>query len=124
MALLVFRIGGTIALDAIKGILDLSLPLEQMEEISRICRRQPGVVEVEYCRGRSLGATRQLNIQLAVDERLGAEAVNTLVAELDLKVRQYLSNIAFLQISTTPTQAIEDDEASALVKAFMEANDA
>ncbi|MBF0219667.1 MAG: cation transporter [Gammaproteobacteria bacterium] len=126
VALLVFRIGGSIALDALRGLLDLSLPHHEIAAISRLCRRQPGVVEVIYCRGRSLGATHQINIHLAIDERLSASELNQLLASLQDKIHDQQAHIAFLQISTTAVNSDAADyseEASELVNAFRAAVD-
>ncbi|MBF0189289.1 MAG: cation transporter, partial [Magnetococcales bacterium] len=70
MSMMVIWIGGKIAFESLRGLMDISIPGSALEEMERMARLTPGVLMVEYCRGRVLGDTWEINLQIAIDDTL------------------------------------------------------
>jgi len=112
ISFIVFYVGGKIFYEALKSLLDISIPEEVIEQIYKISRRTSGVVEVEYCRARSLGETWELNLQIAVDQDLSSQKIKHLNESLrqDIQQSQTQPHFSFIQISNNLVEKVNDDD--------------
>jgi cation diffusion facilitator family transporter len=124
VALMVVWIGGSIAYESIHGLMDISIPQESLHSIRRAARMTPGVIKVEYCRGRMLGDTWQISMQVAIDDRLSSIEVHQITLGIRQNIKSDYNNVSFIQISTTPMTVDLNDgqEFAEIINAFSESN--
>ncbi|MBF0587986.1 MAG: cation transporter [Magnetococcales bacterium] len=119
VSLLVLRIGVEIAYDAIRSLLDVSMPQEQLDEVERMANRTPEVLEVMHIRGRNIGDRYELYLQLAMDQDLTLAVSHQVAVGLKRTIRGRFERVAHIHLETTP----REKEKSWLVEAFKEAVD-
>ncbi len=119
VSVLVLRIGMEIAYEAIRALLDVTMPVAQLEAIERMANRTPEVLEVLHIRGRNIGDRYELYLQLAMDRTYTLEEAFHVVNELKGAIRNRFKQIAHIHVETAPRTR----EKSWLVEAFKEAVD-
>ncbi|MBF0286422.1 MAG: cation transporter [SAR324 cluster bacterium] len=120
ISVVVIYIGVKIFYDSFKSLLDVSIPEEVRRAVIRLARRTPGVMEVEFCRGRSLGETWELSMQVEVDKQLSSTQIHEMIETLREKISEMHPEFSFIQISNRPVEKQDDPEDTELINAFKE----
>jgi cation diffusion facilitator family transporter len=109
VSLIVMNIGRIIAWDAIKGLLDVTVPRETLDEIARKSRATKGVREIKLIRGRSLGEFWEIYMHVSIDEKLTVAESNAIVNNLRENILDSFSEVQHAWIITVPDTSQNDD---------------
>ncbi|MBF0582619.1 MAG: cation transporter [Magnetococcales bacterium] len=109
VALMVMRIGGLIAWDAFKGLLDVTVPQEGLADIARTTRMTQGVQDVRLIRGRSLGECWEIYLHVALDETLSIHAGHEIVESLKKRILEKFSVVQNVWVITVPKKANDNN---------------
>ncbi|MBF0270969.1 MAG: cation transporter [Magnetococcales bacterium] len=109
ISLLVIRIGGLIAWDAIKGLLDVTVSQDALSEMARTARMIQGVQEVKLIRGRSLGEYWEIYLHIAIDEKLTIRAGHDLSTLLKERLLTDFPKVQHIWVVTIPSETEEED---------------
>ena len=108
VSLLVIRIGGLIAWDALKGLLDVTVAPDALTEIARTSRMVLGVKDIQLIRGRSLGEYWEIYLHVSLDENLTIHAGQDIVAELKRRIRADFPIVQTVWVITVPAMAQDE----------------
>ncbi|MEO5337615.1 MAG: cation diffusion facilitator family transporter [Magnetospirillum sp. WYHS-4] len=111
VSLMVLRIGGSIAWDATKGLLDVTVPRDVLAKISRTARMTKGVQDVKLIRGRSLGESWEIYLHVAIDGTLTISDVQDIVDRLKSRIQEEFSQVQHIWVITVPHKARDQGEA-------------
>ncbi|WP_161539678.1 CDF transporter MamV [Paramagnetospirillum kuznetsovii] len=109
VSLIVMNIGRIIAWDAIKGLLDVTVPRETLDEIARKSRTTKGVREIKLIRGRSLGEFWEVYMHVSIDEKLTIAESNAIINNLRINILDSFSEVQHAWIITVPDTSRNDD---------------
>ncbi|MBF0128968.1 MAG: cation transporter [Alphaproteobacteria bacterium] len=101
VSVLVVRAGGKIAFDAVRGLLDVSVPLDVLADIRRICGLTLGIQEVKLVRGRSIGENWEIYVQVAIAETVTAGEAQDTVDLLRSKIHNQFPQVQYVWILTS-----------------------
>ncbi len=103
LSLVVLHIGFELILDSIKGLMDSTPDAEKMEQIYRITKRSPGILEIIYLRARVMGDALHVVLSVGVDGRLKVYEGDLIVDVLKNNIlRELEDNKSEIQIYLTP----------------------
>jgi len=114
----VFYLGIKIIFDAMKNLLDISLDEKIMEEITLLVLRTKDVVQIDYCRGRSLGERWELNLQIAINDELTSTQIESLIMKLKKAILSIYPEFSFLQISHSLASLDSNELDKEIIDAF------
>ena len=109
VSVIVMNMGRIIAWDAIKGLLDVSVPREALDEIARKSRAIKGVREIKLIRGRSLGEFWEIYMHVSVDETLTVAESNAIVSSLRENILGSFPDVQHAWIITVPDKSRKGD---------------
>ena len=104
VGILVARIGVSLNIDAIKGLMDSSVDMDVLKSVYAIAKTTPGVEGVCYLRGRSVGESGYLEVCVYVDGSLKV-LESDLVAETIRK--RILSEVEHVTDVVVPMMPVE-----------------
>jgi cation diffusion facilitator family transporter len=109
VSLIVMNIGRIIAWDAIKGLLDVTVPRDKLDKIARKSRATKGVREIKLIRGRSLGEFWEIYMHVSIDEMLTVAESNAIVNSLRENILDSFPEVQHAWIITVPDTNRNDD---------------
>ncbi|MBF0400447.1 MAG: magnetosome biogenesis CDF transporter MamB [Magnetococcales bacterium] len=92
LALIVFRIGFELIVEAIQGLMDAMPDREDLEEIYRIAKKSPGVLGIAYLRARIMGEELHVDLHVQVDGKLKVYEGDLIVDVLKDKLHRGLND--------------------------------
>lgn len=102
LSLALMWMGIKLAWEALKGLLDVSIPKDALTEISAISAEIAGVKEVELVRGRNLGEFWDIYLHIAVNEQISVADSNRIVCETKQQLHQRYAQIQHIWVDTQP----------------------
>ena len=105
VSLMMVRIGGVIAWDAVKGLLDVTVSREILDDIARTSRMVKGVQDIKLIRGRSLGEYWELYLHVAIDENLAISEGLYIVANLKEHILEKFPKVQHVWVITIGQKA-------------------
>ncbi len=102
LSLALMWMGGKLVWEALKGLLDVSIPKEELAEIGMISGGIAGVREVELVRGRNLGEFWDIYLHIAVDEHMIVADSNQIVCEIKRQLHSRYAQIQHIWVDTQP----------------------
>ncbi len=123
VSLTIIWMGLQVSWEALKGLLDISIPQEVLADIGRTAQLTRGVAQVELVRGRSLGERWEIYLHIAVDETLTVKQSNEIIQQLKQRTYDQFSEIQHIWVVTQPyTQPQEGDYWSEHLFSFQHLN--
>ncbi|CAK0762837.1 putative Cation efflux protein [Gammaproteobacteria bacterium] len=110
VSLMVIRIGGIIAWDAIKGLLDVTVSQENLDRIVRISRTTSGVHDVKLVRGRSLGEYWEIYLHIALDENISIGEGYGITKNIKKRIQEGVEKVQHVWIVIVPQEPEKDKE--------------
>lgn len=101
VSILVIRAGSKIAIEAVKGLLDVSVPQDILADMRRLCRLTVGIQEVKLVRGRSIGESWEIYIQVAIAKTVTAGEAEHIINLLRSKIHQSYPQVQHVWILTS-----------------------
>jgi cation diffusion facilitator family transporter len=106
VSILVLRIGAVIAWDSIHGLMDGSVPSHQIEGIrSLLALHHPGIHVVDL-RGRRMGETWEVDLQLSVSSQVTVDECHVLTQELEARIAHSEPHACHIRIRFIPESGI------------------
>lgn len=102
LSLALMWMGMRLAWEALKGLLDVSIPKETLVEIGGISGGIAGVKAVEQVRGRNLGEFWDIYLHIEVDEQISVADSNQIVCETKRQLHRRYSQIQHIWVDTQP----------------------
>jgi cation diffusion facilitator family transporter len=93
ISLLVFRIGGRIALDAVFTLSDMALPDEEEKTLRAVLNADPRVLGFHRLRTRKSGSQRYVDVHVMIDDQNTFVAAHEYSEDLEDKLREALPNV-------------------------------
>ncbi|MBF0249549.1 MAG: cation diffusion facilitator family transporter, partial [Alphaproteobacteria bacterium] len=109
VSLLVVKMGAEVVWDAVKGLLDVSVPQDVLADISRTVRLTPGIEDVQLVRGRSLGELWEIYLHVTVDENKTIGETEDVVDLLRKRVHKAFAQVQHVWVVTNPERKADDD---------------
>ncbi len=109
VSLMVMRIGGLIAWNAVKGLLDVTVSREVLADIARMARMTQGVQDIKLIRGRSLGEYWEIYLHVALDETLSIHEGHDIVEILKKRILTGFPVVQNVWVITIPKMANDDN---------------
>ncbi|CAK0771361.1 putative Cation efflux protein [Gammaproteobacteria bacterium] len=110
ISLMVIRIAGIIMWDAIKGLLDVTVSREALDEMIRISRTTLGVHDVKLIRGRSLGEYWEIYLHIALDENIVIKEGYDITENIKKRIQAKFSKVQHTWVVTVPRESQEEQE--------------
>ncbi|CAA7624392.1 Predicted Co/Zn/Cd cation transporters [Magnetospirillum sp. LM-5] len=102
VSLLVLRIGAVIAWDSIHGLMDGSVPSHRIDGIRQLlAAHHPGVSVVDL-RGRRMGETWEVDLQLSISSQVTVEECHALTRELEGRIAREEPHACHIRIRFIP----------------------
>ena len=108
VSIMVINIGRIIAWDAIKGLLDVTVPRDVLDEIARKSRRTKGVQDIKLVRGRSLGEFWEIYLHVALDESITISEGDEILSILKSNIMENFSQVQHVWVITVPNKKHSD----------------
>ncbi|MBF0115847.1 MAG: cation transporter [Magnetococcales bacterium] len=102
VALLVVKLGLHIVRDAVHGLLDMGLPTAVQGQIRALCQATPHVVEVRTLRGRRMGGSYVVELDLAVPGIISINESQGIREKLAKAVKAKVRHVESVQIVFSP----------------------
>ncbi len=109
ISLMMIRLSGMMVWDAIKGLLDVSIPRETLDEIMRTARTIQGVQDIKLIRGRSLGEYWEIYLHIALDEGLSINDGFAIVQTMKERIQGKFSKIQHVWVVTIPQESRREE---------------
>ena len=110
ISLMVIRLGGVIAWDAIKGLLDVTVSREALDEMIRISRTTQEVHDVKLIRGRSLGEYWEIYLHIALDGNIATRDGYAIVENIKKRIQEKFPKVQHVWIVTVPQESRDGKE--------------
>jgi cation diffusion facilitator family transporter len=92
VAIIIVKMGIGILWDNLKVLLDISIPVEKLNEYAKIIARQPGVLAVKTIKGRNAGSFRFLDIDVGL-KAYNIEQANAITSRIETALKDHDSTI-------------------------------
>ncbi|MBF0219213.1 MAG: magnetosome biogenesis CDF transporter MamB [Gammaproteobacteria bacterium] len=106
VGVLVIRIGIELNSDAISGLMDSSIEMDDLKQVYDIVNRIDGVEGIATLRGRNIGEELHLEINIKVNRGLSVREGDQIVATIDEKIRYDLSHVHDVRVLLTPVEVV------------------
>lgn len=107
VGLLVFRMGAGLVIENYRGLLDVSVKLEQIEKIKETIVSLPGVKKINYLRTRQIGQKIWVDVEVCVKGEKTLEEANVVSREIRAALMRRMHYIGNVQVSLKPIAANE-----------------
>ena len=108
---MVIHIGIELNQDAISGLMDSSLDIEELKQIYDLAQEVDGVLGVVYLRGRHVGEEMHLDLNVHVDKGLTVREGDQVVQWVKEKISYEMEHIHDIRVSLTPAQVMKGSQA-------------
>ncbi|MFB0525878.1 MAG: cation diffusion facilitator family transporter [bacterium] len=105
VGLLVFKMGAGLVIENYRGLLDVSVNPEQMEEIRKAIISLPGVKKISYLRTRQIGQKIWVDVEVYVREEKTFKEANVVSREIRAALMRKMDYISNVQVSLRPMSA-------------------
>ena len=105
VGLLVFKMGAGLVIENYRGLLDVSVKPEQMEEIRKAISSLPGVKKISYLRTRQIGKKIWVDVEVYVREEKTFKEANVVSREIRSTLMRKMHYIGNVQVSLRPMSA-------------------
>ncbi|MBF0189378.1 MAG: magnetosome biogenesis CDF transporter MamB [Magnetococcales bacterium] len=104
VALMVINIGMELISEAISGLTDASVEIDDLKEVYAATREVEGVQGVFYLRARPMGETLHVEVNIEVDERLNVYEGDVIVEALKMKLLKRIDHISGIDVLLSPVR--------------------
>ncbi len=108
---MVIRIGIELNQEAISGLMDSSLDIDDLKEIYDLAQEVDGVIGVVYLRGRHVGEEMHVELNLYVDKGLSVKEGDQIVRWVKEKIEYGVEHVHDIRVSLTPAQVVRGGKA-------------
>lgn len=108
---MVIRIGIELNQEAISGLMDSSLDIDDLKEIYDLAQEVDGVIGVVYLRGRHVGEEMHVELNLYVDKGLSVKEGDQIVRWVKEKIEYGVEHVHDIRVSLTPAQVMRGGKA-------------
>ncbi|MDH5174853.1 MAG: cation diffusion facilitator family transporter [Elusimicrobiota bacterium] len=105
VGLLVFKMGAGLVIENYRGLLDVSVKPEQVEEIRKAIISLPGVKKISYLRTRQIGKKIWVDVEVYVREEKTFKEANVVSREIRSTLMRKMHYIGNVQVSLRPMSA-------------------
>jgi cation diffusion facilitator family transporter len=98
-ALDIMRLSGMLLGRALKGLMDAALPVEQVEQVRRVCETTPGVAGVSAIRTRRSGRELWVDVVVMVDDSQSVEQAHEVTQRVHRAIRSTLGPTVQSQVA-------------------------
>lgn len=102
VAFLVLKIGLELVQDALKGLMDGSIEVQDLKKIYKITSDVKGVQRIAYLRGRFMGETSWIDIEIEVNSKLPVEKSDQIVVAVEKAVMEKVSHVGEVLVFCKP----------------------
>lgn len=102
VGLIVFKMGAGLVIENYRGLLDVSVKLEQIEKIKEIIVSLPGVKKINYLRTRQIGQKIWVDVEVCVKGEKTLEEANVVSREIRSALMRKMHYIGNVQVSLKP----------------------
>ncbi|MBF0470161.1 MAG: magnetosome biogenesis CDF transporter MamB [Gammaproteobacteria bacterium] len=103
---LVIRIGVELNSDAITGLMDSSIEIDDLKAVYDIVNEIEGIEGIAYLRGRNVGEELHIEINVKVNRHLSVREGDRIVEWIEEKVRYDLSHVKEIRVLLTPVEVV------------------
>lgn len=107
VAFLVLKIGVELVNDALKGLLDGSIEIKDLKKIYRVVHEIKGVQSISYARGRFMGETSWVDIEIEVNNDLSVEKADKIAKEVRLAIEEVIDHAGEVTVFCKPLSGKE-----------------
>lgn len=104
VAVMVARIGVELNTDAINGLMDTSVETDLLADVYNMAMETPKVEEVQYLRGRNVGADIYLDLGICVNGNLKVYESDMIVDALKKRIFAEVDHMSDVQITVLPLE--------------------
>jgi cation diffusion facilitator family transporter len=91
-------LSGSLLGHALRGLMDASLPSEQISGVDTVCRQVPGVIDVLSLRTRQSGPQPWVDIEVAVERSIPVADAHEITNAVRGRVEQFLGRTSQIQV--------------------------
>lgn len=91
-------LSGTLLGHSLRGLMDASLPAEQVERINQACRDLPGVIDVTSMRSRQAGPNAWVDMEVSVKSGISVKEAHQVTAQVQQTIQALLGKAAKAQV--------------------------
>ncbi|MBT3197579.1 MAG: hypothetical protein HN344_07630, partial [Gammaproteobacteria bacterium] len=113
------HIGIELNQEAISGLMDSSLDIDDLKEIYDLAEEVEGVIGVSYLRGRHVGEEMHVDLNVYVDKGLTVKEGDQIVRWIQERIRYKMEHIHDIRVSLTPAQVVKAQQGG---KSYMDAS--
>ncbi|MBF0138446.1 MAG: magnetosome biogenesis CDF transporter MamB [Magnetococcus sp. DMHC-1] len=107
VSLVVAKIGMDLILEAIDGLMDASLGMDELKAIHNVINKVPGIQGVSYMRGRTMGDRLHVEVDVLVPETLKVYEGDLIVDLLRQRIMDEVEHMGELEIFLSPVEVAE-----------------
>ncbi len=108
---MVIHIGIELNQEAISGLMDSSLDIDELKEVYDLAQEVDGVIGVVYLRGRHVGEEMHVDLNLYVDKGLTVKEGDQIVRWVKEKIEYGVEHVHDIRVSLTPAQVVKGSKA-------------
>jgi cation diffusion facilitator family transporter len=103
---MVIRIGVELNIDAIKGLMDSSIEIDDLKTVYQLVMDIDGVEGIIYLRGRNVGEDMHIEVDVKVDRRLPIREGDRISEWIEEKIMYELVHVTVVLVMLTPGEVI------------------
>jgi cation diffusion facilitator family transporter len=103
---MVIHIGIELNQEAISGLMDSSLDIDELKEVYDLAQEVDGVIGVVYLRGRHVGEEMHVDLNVYVDKGLSVREGDQIVRWVKEKIEYGVEHVHDIRVSLTPAQVV------------------
>ncbi|MBF0273104.1 MAG: cation transporter [Magnetococcales bacterium] len=106
VSMLVVKLGGSIVIDAVHGLLDMGLPEDVQAQIQHFCCSSPRIAGIKSLKGRRMGSSFAVDIEVFLAGELSVKESHLVRMEMTRTIRNKVKHIENIQITFFPAPAL------------------
>lgn len=103
---MVIRIGVELNTDAINGLMDSSIDIDDLKVVYNLVMAIEGVEGIVYLRGRNVGEAMHIEIDVKVDRKLPVREGDRITEWIEEKIMYELAHVREVRVMITPVEVI------------------
>ncbi|MBF0153420.1 MAG: magnetosome biogenesis CDF transporter MamB [Magnetococcales bacterium] len=107
VSMVVAKIGIDLILEAIDGLMDASLGMDELKAIHNVVNKVPGIRGVSYMRGRTMGDRLHVEVDVMVPDTLKVYEGDLIVDLLRQRIMDEVEHMGELEIFLSPVEVAE-----------------